>query len=108
MDKADVCCNTLIHYYLIYKHGYKECQLAVESRILIFVLVLVFFWLGVILGWFFPHNNHVYKYRELLNEIHAYILFSTFFFHFLFFDNKNFYVHVRHIDGECDLYVVWL
>lgn len=94
MDKADVCCNTLIHYYLIYKHGYKECQLAVESRILIFVWVF-FFWLGVILGWFFPHNNHVYKYRELLNEIHAYILFSTFFFHFLFFDNKNFYVHVR-------------
>lgn len=107
MDKADVCCNTLIHYYLIYKHGYKECQLAVESRILIFVWVF-FFWLGVILGCFFPHNNHVYKYTEPLNEIHAYILFSTFFFHFLFFDNKNFYVHVRYIDGECDLYVVWL
>lgn len=83
MDKADVCCNTLIHYYLIYKHGYKECQLAVESRILIFVWGF-FFWLGVILGCFFPHNNHVYKYTEPLNEIHAYILFSTFFFIFYF------------------------
>lgn len=83
MDKADVCCNTLIHYYLIYKHGYKECQLAVESRILIFVWGF-FYLVGSYFGVFFPQNNHVYKYTELLNEIHAYILFSTFFFIFYF------------------------
>lgn len=83
MDKADVCCNTLIHYYFIYKHGYKECQLAVESRILIFVWGF-FYLVGSYFGVFFPQNNHVKKYTELLNEIHAYILFSTFFFIFYF------------------------
>lgn len=83
MDKADVCCNTLIHYYFIYKHGYKECQLVVESRILIFVWGFFFGW-ELFWGVFFPQNNHVYKYTELLNEIHAYILFSTFFFIFYF------------------------
>lgn len=83
MDKADVCCNTLIHYYLIYKHGYKECHLAVESRILIFVWGFFLFGWELFWGVFFQ-NNHVYKYTELLNEIHAYILFSTFFFIFYF------------------------
>lgn len=53
MDKADVCCNTLIHYYLIYKHGYKECQPAVESRILIFVWFFLFGW-ELFWGVFFP------------------------------------------------------